>query len=177
MREDEAQEAGEIEQKEAQRERRRSSDSSAEDDRVRRNEKHERRERKWSREEHRNPADEAAELFKDVDRGPFLRVDKRGNGRGWSPFAAQRAAGGGRYTWLQRKVTFSSRIFSSGCPFIRRQNAQPVSPKQCAVLSNSIQALYLSSAWTRLFLVEGQNGREMNLPGYLPSMPRHAWSG
>lgn len=114
MREDGAQGAGFVEQKEAQRERRRSSDSSAEDDRVRRNEKHERRERKWSREEHRNPADEAAELFKDVDRGPFLRVDKRGNGRGWSPFAAQRAAGGGRYTWLQRKVTFSSRIFSSG---------------------------------------------------------------
>jgi hypothetical protein len=68
MREDEAQEAGVIEQKEAQRERRRSRDSSAEDDRVRRNEKHERRERKWWREEHRYLAGEAAELFKDVDR-------------------------------------------------------------------------------------------------------------
>ena len=96
MREDGAQEAGFVEQKEAQRERRRSSDSSAEDDRVRRNEKHERRERKWSREEHRNPADEAAELFKDVDRGLFLKVEKRLGKRPWLVSVGSAGSGGRR---------------------------------------------------------------------------------
>jgi len=73
-----------------------SSDSSAEDDRTRRNEKVERHERKRSREEHRDPADEAAKLFKDVDRGLFLKVEKRLGKRPWLVSVGSAGSGGRR---------------------------------------------------------------------------------